>query len=324
MLGVEDFDRFLSDHSTQAFVVIEGDGLVYEQYFNGAERDSTLTSFSVAKSFVSALIGMAIDEGFIAGVDDPLTDYLPELGERDARFEEITIRDLLQMSSGLEYSANRWALFNGDDPLTTYHTDQRELALEHAEIVDAPATEFSYNKYHPQLLGLILERTTGMSVTYFSQTRLWDRIGMEFDGAWALDREGGFEKMEAGLNASAVDYAKLGVLYRDQGAWNGEQVLSADWVDASTSPDPERDRAEYYVGDFGQEIHVDGGGYYGLMWYGRLRPGEVPDFAAEGDHGQFIYVSPSRDLVIVRNGTDYGIPAAAWMDAFYAFASLDR
>jgi CubicO group peptidase (beta-lactamase class C family) len=161
-----------------------------------------------------------------------------------------------------------------------------------------------------------------MSVTDFTQTRLWDRLGMEFAGAWAPDRDDGFEKMEAGLNAWAADYAKLGVLYRDLGAVNDEQVISANWVDASVSPDAERDRSDYYIDDFGQEIYADGSGYYGRMWYGRIRPGQAPDFAAEGDHGQFIYVSPSRDLVIVRNGTDYGRPSSAWVDAFYACASL--
>lgn len=321
VLGIADLDEFLSERATQAFIVIQGHRVLYEHYFNGAERDSMLTSFSVAKSFDSALVGLAIDEGHIRSVDDAVTDYLPELGERDERFGEITIRDLLQMSSGLGYDANRWALFNGDDPLTTYYPDQRELALERTHIIDAPGSSFSYNKYHPQLLGLILERTTAMSVTAYTQTRLWDRLGMEFDGAWALDGDtSGFEKMEAGLNARAIDYAKLGILYRDGGAWNGDRVLSRDWIEESTSPDPERDRAAYYRGDFGRAVFAKGKGYYGYMWYGRLRPDGPPDFAAEGDHGQFIYVSPAHDLVIVRNGTRYGMPTAEWINTFYEFA----
>ena len=167
--GVSDFDAFLADSETQAFIVIQDDKILYEGYFNGAERDSMVTSFSVAKSFDSALIGIAIDEGFIGGVNDSVADYLPELAERDDRFKMITIGDLLRMAAGLDYKELRWALFNGDDPLTTYYPDQREIALDNTQIVDPPAQYFQYNKYHPQLLGMILERSTGVTVTQYLQ-----------------------------------------------------------------------------------------------------------------------------------------------------------
>lgn len=261
VLGVSDFDTFLTESETQAFIVIQDDKILYEGYFNGAARDSMVTSFSVAKSFGSALIGIAIDEGFINSVDDPVADYLPELAERDDRFGLITIRDLLRMAAGLDYQELRWALFNGDDPLTTYYPDQREIALDNTQIVDPPARYFQYNKYHPQLLGMILERTTGMSVTEYTQTRLWDPLGMEFSGAWALDIEAsGFEKMEAGLNARAIDYAKLGRLFLEGGSWDGVRVVSSDWVQESTSLDPATHNPGYYANDFGQEIYANGDG----------------------------------------------------------------
>lgn len=318
--GTDDLDALLSDAGTQAFLVIQGDRIIYERYFNGAQRDTMLTSFSVAKSFDSALVGIAIDEGFIGSIDDPITDYLPELSDRDERFDDITIRHVLAMASGLEYRELRWAVFNGDDPITTYYPDQREAALEFTHILEPPGRHFSYNKYHPQLLGMILERATGMSVTEFTQTRLWDAVGMEFGGAWALDSDGGFEKMEAGLNARAVDFAKLGRLYLHRGSWNGTQVVSSEWVEDSIAFDPATHTAEYYRLSFGPAVYADGNGYYRYMWYGFLRDGEEPDFAAEGDHGQFIYVSPSRDLIVVRNGTEYGIPWARWVEAFYSAA----
>lgn len=322
ILGVSDFDTFLAGSATQALIVIQDDKILYEGYFNGAARDSMVTSFSVAKSFGSALIGIAIDEGFIDGVDDSVADYLPELAERDDRFELITIRDLLRMAAGLDYQELRWALFNGDDPLTTYYPNQREIALDNTQIVDPPALYFQYNKYHPQLLGMILERTTGMSVTEYTQTRLWDPLGMEFGGAWALDSEGsGFEKMEAGLNARAIDYAKLGRLFLEDGNWNGVQVISSEWVEESTSLDLATHNPDYYADEFGQEIYADGSGYYQYMWYGRLRDGQQPDFFAEGDHGQIIYVSPAHRLIIVRNGTAYGIPGRQWINTFYRAAT---
>ena len=321
VLGVSDFDAFLADSETQAFIVIQDDKILYEGYFNGAERDSMVTSFSVAKSFDSALIGIAIDEGFIGGVNDSVADYLPELADRDDRFKMITIGDLLRMAAGLDYKELRWALFNGDDPLTTYYPDQREIALDNTQIVDPPAQYFQYNKYHPQLLGMILERSTGMSVTEYTQTRLWDPIGMEFSGAWALDSEAsGFEKMEAGLNARAIDYAKLGRLFLEDGNWNGVQVISTDWVEESTSLDSEAHDSEYYANEFGRRVYANGEGYYKYMWYGRLRDGHPSDFIAEGDHGQLIYMSPSNRLIIVRNGTAYGISGSEWIDTFYNVA----
>lgn len=323
VLGTGDIDQLMEATNTQALIVIEDDLVVFERYANGAERDTMLTSFSVAKSFDSALVGIAIDEGFIGSVDDPITDYLPELAEDDIRLSAITIAHLLSMSSGLEYEEMRWGLFNGDDPLTTYHPDQRSVALDAAtRVVDEPGQYFRYNKYHPQLLGMVLERTTGLSITQYMQTRLWDPVGMEFDGEWALDSEGsGFEKMEAGLNARAIDYAKLGSLYLAGGEWNGSRIVSDTWVQASVGPGTTRDRSNYYRDDFGQWIHQDGDGWYGYFWYGRSRSGSEPDFFAEGDHGQFIYVSPAADTVIVRVGTEFGLPSSQWVDAFYEYST---
>lgn len=316
-LDVDDLGAFLTETKTQALIVIQGGDILYERYSSGADRASMLTSFSVAKSFDSALVGIAIGEGLIGDVDDPVTDYLPELGDRDPRFAQITIRNLLRMASGLAFEEMRWGLFNGDDPLTTYCPDQREIALEHTEIIDAPGEYSRYNKYHPQLLGMILERTTGMSVTEYTQTRLWDPLGMEYGGAWALDsEESGFEKMEAGLNARAIDYAKLGQLYLEGGRLDGVRIVPEAWVAESTAFDPAIDDQAYYPDDFGQALYGDLDGWYGYMWYGMRRAGGPDDLFAEGDHGQFIYVSPARDLVIVHNG----IGGFAWVQAFWELA----
>jgi CubicO group peptidase (beta-lactamase class C family) len=323
-IGVDDFETFLQEGDTQAFIVIQDDKILYEKYFNGAERDTLLTSFSVAKSYASALVGLAIADGYINSVDDPITDYLPELAERDARFHDITIRHLLLMAGGLDYQPTSLALLSSDDPLTTYYPDQRQLALEYTDIVDPPGEYFRYNKYHPQLLGLILERTTGRSVTDYMQAKLWTPIGTEFDGSWSLDsEESGFEKMEAGLNARAIDYAKLGRLYLQAGAWNGTQVVPAEWVAESTQVDPATQRTGYYPDAMGQAIFDDLNGYYKYMWYGFFRGEDGYDFAAEGDHGQFIYVSPAKNLIIVRNGLEYGHDWswADWIKTTYDFAS---
>jgi CubicO group peptidase (beta-lactamase class C family) len=301
-----DLESFLAETRTQSLIVIVDDQIVLERYANGWQRDSMVTSFSVAKSFVSTLVGIAIEEGAIGGLDDPITDYLPELADRDPRFSEITVRHLLLMSSGMAYEESGWFLFNGDDPLTTYHPDQRALALSNTRIIGTPGEAFRYNKYHPQLLGMILERTTGMSVTAWTQSRLWDPLGMEFDGAWTLDSEAaGFEKMEAGLNARAIDFAKLGRLFLHEGEWDGTRIVSPAWVATATGVDL-ADRA----------AGAPPGRSYGLMWWGVERASGPPDFYAAGDHGQYIYVSPQNRAVIVRTGVEFGASWSHWVGAF--------
>ena len=150
----ESLDDYLAQHGTRAFLVVHHDRLVYERYFDGAERDERQTSFSAAKSFLSTLVGIAVDEGKIK-LDDPVTAYLPKLEERDPLFDRITVRDLLTMSSGIGYAERGmpWS----DDALTYYGTDLRDLALTNTDIEEPPGTTWRYNNYNPLLIGLILE-----------------------------------------------------------------------------------------------------------------------------------------------------------------------
>lgn len=317
--GTDNWERFLEEKHTQAFLVVQDGTILYENYFNNTQRDSIVTSFSVAKSFTSALIGIAIQEGYIHSVNDPITMYLPELSTRDSRFKDITIQHLLLMASGLEYKSFRPLLLNSDDILTTYYPDQRKLALENTNIVEPPGVHYRYNKYHPQLLGMILERTTGMPVTSYLQTKIWNPLGMEYAGSWSVDSTASdFEKMETGVNARAIDFAKFGVLFLNGGSWQGKQIISKDWVNESTCPLFPKDYSDYYT-DWYQLL--PGQGSYKYLWYSLAREGNSYDFAAEGDKGQFIYVSPQKNLVIVRNGIEYGIASAEWFQLFYEFAS---
>jgi CubicO group peptidase (beta-lactamase class C family) len=314
---MDDLDSFLASNGTQAFIVIRDDRLLYEGYFKGAQRDTMFTSFSVAKSFLSALIGIAISDGYIRGVNDPITHYLPELGARDSRFSQITIRHLLMMCSGIRYA--EFPFFHGDDAKTYYFPDLRRLALQETEIVHGPGKRFQYNNYHPLLLGLILERSTGQSVSIYLQEKIWKPLGMEFLGSWSLDSlSSGFEKLESGINARAIDFAKFGRLFLREGNWEGKQLIPALWVRASTSEDASLDRAIYYPkkGSFSSLSNQ----YYKYMWWGMVREGRN-DFFARGHHGQFIYISPHKSLIIVRNGERVGVPAEKWIEMFYRFAS---
>ena len=314
---LDDLDAFLEGTGTQAFIVIQDDVILYEKYFNEAAHDSIVTSFSIAKSFTSALIGIAIAEGHIQSVDDPITDYLPELAQRDPAFAEITIRDLLMMSSGIKYTET--SFFNGDDTKTYYYPNLRRLALEETRIIDPPGAYFLYNNFHPLLLGMILERATGMPVADYLEAKIWQPVGMEFDGSWSLDSEATqFEKMESGINGRAIDFAKFGRLYLNEGQWEGQQVVPADWVAESTHPDPSVAGITYYGDLFS---HLSAEGFYKYMWWGIQREDGQVDFSALGNKGQFIYVSPDKELIIVRHGQRYGIEKMEWLTLFYNFAT---
>lgn len=314
---IDDFDAFLTKNRTQAFIVIQDDAILYEKYFNGSSRDSIVTSFSTAKSFASTLIGIAISEGYIHSVDDPITDYLPELAERDPAFANITIRNLLMMSSGIKYV--EFPYVNGDDAKTYYYPDLRQLALDDTEIAGLPGEAFHYNNYHPLLLGMILERATGTSVASYLQEKIWKPIGMEYPGSWSLD-ENGFEKMESGINGRAIDFAKFGRLFLHNGEWNGVQVVPAEWVAEATRADTSVDYANYYYDSF---IFANGQGYYKYMWWGIQRDEQNTDFMALGNHGQFIYISPQKNLIILRFGEAYGDihGADGWVELFYNFTN---
>ncbi len=318
---VGSLEEFLESTGTTAFIVIKDDSILYERYFNGYSRDSINTSFSVAKSFASALIGIAIDEGHVDGVDDPIVKYLPELKGRG--LDSITIRNLLMMASGLRYDETSlpadidfpW----GADVATYYSLDLRKTALA-VKREEEPGRHFRYNNYHPLLLGLILERTTGMPVARYLEEKIWKPLDMEFAASWSVDsEESGFEKMESGINARAIDFAKFGRLFLRSGDWDGERIVSERWVldsvtrDLTTPPDY-YSLPGWWTGPLGSDK-----AYYKYMWYGFDRGDGDYDFFASGHLGQYIYVSPSNSLLIVRNGKRDG-EIDWWPELFCAAA----
>ncbi|MFO1110438.1 MAG: serine hydrolase [Bradyrhizobium sp.] len=221
------FDDLLKVTRTTSLIVVKDHTVLYEGYANGYTRGSIINSYSIAKSFTSALIGIAIDEKLIGGVDDLMVSYLPEL--RGKGLDGVTLQNLLTMSAGIHYShedeqpplLNRLP-FNDDSRCTNY-PDLRSLVLS---VGDAPGKVFEYNNFAPLLLGLILERTTHHPVSQYLQEKIWQPHGMEYPASWSLDSErSGFEKMAMGLNARAIDFAKFGALMLDNGRWYGNPVI---------------------------------------------------------------------------------------------------
>ena len=309
-------DRFLRVTQTTSFIVIKDGAIIDESYANGFTRDSIVTSFSVSKSFISALIGIAINEGYIGGVDDRMVSYLPEL--RGRGLDDNTIRDLLAMSAGISYRNEEQQpkllrlLGMDDDAIATDFPDLRSLGLAVRAGRDAPGATINYSDYNPILLGLILERATHRPVAQYLQEKIWQPLGMEYPASWTIDStQSGFEKMSMGINARAIDFAKFGELYLNKGRWNGKQIIPEKWVSESTAPDLTDNRPWRRATPW-----KDRNGYYKYPWWGRTRPDGSYVYMARGNlQQQYIYVSPSDHVVIVRFGLVEG-SVYSWPDVF--------
>lgn len=319
VLETENISDFMDDTETQALLIIKDDVVVFEKYGQDCQRDSIVTSFSVAKSFDSAMIGKLIEQEKIGSVEDSITKYIPELEERDSDFSRIRICDLLNMCSGLSYSES---LFSKDDTKTYFDPDLRNLAINGTKIATAPAKKFLYNNYNPLLIGLIIERVSKMTVSEYMEQSIWHPMGAEYDCSWSLDsEEDAFEKMESGINATAIDFARFGCLFRDKGFRNGVQAISKDWI-LESKAEHFFNKDDFYKDSFGEKIKsAENGGYYSYFWYGLKRPDFTEDdFFAAGNKSQIIYVSPKANMVIVRFGVKDGVDFWKWISAFYNLA----
>lgn len=301
--GFNSFEEWAIESQTTALIVIKKDTIIYENYFNGFSRDSYFHSQSMAKSFISFLIGAAIDDGLIKSIDDPITNYIPELLERDERFKKITIKNLLEMRSGLEYNTSHIPFTNihspwHDEAVGYYHPNVRKLLLENVEVSSEPGKIFQYSNYNTSYLGLILERATKLTVSNYLEQKLWSKI-MEYDALFSIDsEESNFEYMPSRLIARAIDYARFGQLMLKEGNWNGDQIISKDWVLESTRENKSIPR-DIYPKWFGRsEKRI----YYNYQWWGHVNKDGSFHYYANGNLGQNIYIIPQKETVIVHCG----------------------
>ena len=290
--------KFLMDTDTTGLLVVHHGRVVYEKYWRGNDRDTRWISWSVGKSFISALVGIAIEEGRIESVDDRLVKYAPEL--KGTSYDGVTIRNALEMSSGVAWNEDY------SDPDSDISRFGRALAFGSSMVDFAktlgrahePGTVNHYNSLDAQMLGLVLLRATGESPSEYLEEKIWSKIGAEHDGYWVLD-DTGMELAAGGVNVTLRDYARFGLLYLNKGKWNGTQIVPADWVKASHTPDA----PQLMPGK--QEISDTIWGYGYLWWLPRKANGP---YSAVGIYNQFIYVDPAHDLVIAKTSanSDYG------------------
>jgi CubicO group peptidase (beta-lactamase class C family) len=285
------FQQYLADYSVLAFLVIRNDTILYEKYRDGMTPQTIHSSFSMAKSVLSALVGIAVDEGAIKSLDQPVTDYLPSLRSKP-QFEGVTIRNLLEMKSGLRYTktGNGWWSDFRSDEAHIYYAANLVNAVGSAKREVPPGTKWVYKDTDANLLGLVLAAATGKTVAAYSEEKLWRRIGTEHDATWSLDHRDGHENVASGFNATARDFARFGRLFLEGGVWNGARVVPGAWVAASAAVDTARREPE--VSTWWQMQHT-------LYWWHPIQP-PTGDFYADGSHGQRIYIEPKTKTVIVQ------------------------
>jgi CubicO group peptidase (beta-lactamase class C family) len=303
-------EQFLERTYTNALLVMKDGRIVAEIYRNNTGPTTRFMAFSMTKSFTSVLIGCALEEKRIKSLDDPITEYLPEL--KSGGYNGVTIRQILQMRSGVDYEER----YDFGNPGIAARNHELALVKNVARFADAartvkrkhpPGTVWEYKTLDTAVLGWLLERVSGgNTVAAYTAQRLWEPLGAEADAYYIMDGEPGVgrEFSGAGLNATLRDFARFGLMVLNGGVANGHRIVSSDWIRESTRPTaPEGP-----------------GPGYGYQWWMAARPGA---FQALGLQGQYIYIDPATRTVVVK--LSYFPPAnqtaAAETAAFLSAAS---
>jgi len=285
----------LEHYKTDGLIVLHNGNLLYENYWNNNSATSKHIAFSVTKSFVSALVGIALDEGLIDNIEDPITKYLSDFN--GTGYEGVRIKDILQMSSGVDFNedyADPKSDINRFGRATARGSSFRDFAKS-LERGREPGTYHNYVSIDTQVLGFLLAEVTGMPLKEYLYKKIWNKIGMEDDAFFIVDNNG-VEMALGGLNATLRDYAKFGELYLNRGKWNGEQVVPASWVDASHTTDgPHLKPGE-------SELSSSPWGY-GLQWWVPGFPDT--DYTASGVYNQYIYIDPLTNVVIAKTSSNH-------------------
>ena len=280
-------EAYLDSLRTVAFLVIQHDSVVYEEYRDGWNDTLTSNLYSSTKSVVGLLVGAALDEGKIGSLDDPVGKYIPAFAEGERR--KVTVRHLLTMSGGLAWDESYASLFS----VTTrgYYGDDLYDLVTQLDVTEAPGVQFSYRSGETQLLAFALEAATDQTLSKYAEEKLWKPMQAERDAYWLLDKAGGDEKAFCCFHTTARDAARFGRLLLRHGNWDGRQLVSTSYMDELMRP------ASYLKDQWGR----DSLSYYGLQTWLLPYRGEVLP-CMRGMLGQYIFAIPSREAIVVRLG----------------------
>lgn len=272
------------DWGTIAYVIIKNDSIWFEEYYDGFGEDSKSNSFSMAKSYVSGMLGKAIMEGHIKSLDQPVCDFLPAFCDEKAF--TMTVGDLSSMASGTNWDEAYYSPLS----ITTraYFDDDLAKVINGLEVVDTPGQRFKYASGDTQMLAMVIEKATGKKLYQYLEDSFWKPLGSEHDALWQVDSEGhDLVKAYCCIASDAKDFARFGKLYKDHGKWNGQQLLDSAFVAKSVTPRfPESP-------------------IYGYGWWLTEQLGK-PFFMMQGHLGQYVIVQPDDNVIIVRLGHSKG------------------
>ncbi|MEE3257779.1 MAG: serine hydrolase [Candidatus Latescibacterota bacterium] len=282
---------WLDETWTTGLVVIRDSAVTFEGYYRGNAESTRTISWSLAKSFVSALFGIAVAEGHIASIQDPVTQYVPLL--KGSGYDGVAIKDVLQMSSGVRFDEDYAAFFSDINRMGRAIAFNSSIDAFVASLKNErpPGTYNQYVSMDTQVLAMVLRETTGETIGAYTESRLWRKIGMESDAYWLVDSQG-MALAFGGLNAVLRDYARFGLLYLQEGMWNGVQVIPKEWISASITPD-----APHLQPGPNDLSNTDFG--YGYQWW--IPPDSDGDFLAIGIYEQYLYIHPRHRTVIAKS-----------------------
>lgn len=281
---------YLKNGQVNAFIVIRNDSVLYERYDKGYNDSTLSTIFSGAKSMISIMIGQALADGSIKSLNDKVTRYIPELKSNPA-FEQITLKNLLDMKSGLEFQDALGGIIKAffSDEAKYYYTDDMQAQLFKVKLVNKPGTVWVYKSIDPILLGWVLKKVTGKSVAQYFEANVWKQIGTGYNATWGLDQVDGLTNTASRFQVTAIDFAKIGRLYLNKGRYNGKQIVPESWVNQSIN--------------IGNETPASAKGWqksaHHYLWW-IPQEGDKGDYAAEGMLGQRLYVDPKTNTIIVQ------------------------
>jgi CubicO group peptidase (beta-lactamase class C family) len=271
--------------TTYSLLVFKNGHLVAEDYFHDGSPDLQVNIHSVTKSITSALAGIALEEGCLTSVDQKMMDFFPELEDQitDPRKFDITLQQMLQMRAGFPWEESTPELF--DLLLTGFHND----TLVHVPLVRDPGSDSEYSNLTSHLIGMIISRACGTDLKSFAQEHLFNPLGIE-PGFWQQDWDGNYLGF-SDLDLSSTDLAKFGLLYANDGVYEGEQIIPSDWVDASLQIYSEQTWKIRVGRNWGDNA-------YGYQWWS-IRAGSYRYNLAWGHGGQQIILLDALDMVIV-------------------------
>ncbi|MEI8085245.1 MAG: serine hydrolase [Paludibacter sp.] len=311
-----DFDKY----ETVAFIVIQHKKIILEQYWGNYSPLSLSNSFSMSKSIISLLVGCAISDGKIKSVNQPVSDFLPEWTTFDGKV--LTIKDLLTMSAGVEWDEQHSTLFSKTTE-AYYGKDLWKLTLTE-KLEEKPGVRFNYQSGVSQLLAFLLQKATGKKISDYASEKIWTPIQAEEDAMWSLDRKDGMEKAYCCFNTNARDFARLGQLLLNKGEWDGAVVVDSNYIRQATIPATYLQYTPKIIESEYASIKPRPCNFYGYQfWIANYKGLKIPYM--RGILGQYIFVIPELDAVIVRLGKkrdkefnlqqNYSKDVDIWLDA---------